>query len=253
MANYAPRVTAGLELIYNKAGHGANPVPYILKPNTAFAKGRPVVVPNIGSAALCNEIVPADHTTTLATHTVVGVMAETVAAADNPALGITYGLVYDNPLNVYKVTLAPGQNNNAPVVGSNTDTTNIESTTALAGDHNRGAIIAFYEGPLKGVWRTISAVTNADNQYTVVATLPASPTAADLFYVTGTSDSNTQYATCNVGMVGASVDSTGLKVSCATAIARRTGILTIVGFNAVDMTFDVMLRGMLCGQTGIYV
>lgn len=251
--SFAPRVTDGLEFVYNKAGFPANPVPYILKPNQAFKKGQVVVMPNIGSAELCNEVLPATNSTSLATHTVVGVMAEAVLAADNPALEVTYGLVYDNPLNVYKVTIAPGQNGNVPVVGANTDTTNVESTTALAGDHNRGAILCFYEGPLKGTWRTISAVTNADNKYTFIATLPASPTAADKFYVTGSADSNTQYATYNIGMVGGSVDSTGLKVNCATAVARRTGILNIVGFSPLDMTFDVMLRGMLCGQTGIYV
>ena len=244
--SYSAVDTQGFEFKYNKAGFPANAVPYTLKPNTEFKKGQLVAMERRVKNANTGEILPVTDSTSLATATIVGVMAEAVAQADNPTLGITTGLVYDNPLNVYKVSFIPRVNGVSPVVGGHTNTTNVQSATAVAvDDRSKGALIYFYEGPGSPALRTISDIKDANNKITWISPLSTAPTADTKFYVTCGADYNVDGAVYNVGIVGGKTDADGMKVDCAQVPALATGPLVIIGVDPVKMTFDVMLRGML--------
>jgi len=89
------------DLVRNLAGFPANPVAYPLTAGESFTKGDLVKI----SSGKITKAAAADTA-------VFGVMAETVTAA---ATGTTYGLVYDNPLNVYR---APYTGTGTPVFGA---------------------------------------------------------------------------------------------------------------------------------------
>lgn len=245
--SYSAVDTQGFEFKYNKAGFPANAVPYVLKPNTEFKKGQLVAMERRVKQDNIGEIFPVSNTTSLATATIVGVMAEAVAQADNPTLGITTGLVYDNPLNVYKVSFIPRVNgDNAVVDATHTTTTTMTVAGGVAtDDRSKGALIYFYEGPGSPALRTISDIKATNDKITWISPLSAVPTADTKFYVTCGADYNVDGAVHNIGIVGGKTDSDGMKVDCAQVPALATGPLVIIGVDPVKMTFDVMLRGML--------
>lgn len=104
------------EFVRNLAGFPANPVAYPLTNSEAFVKGDLVKISN-------GKITKATATDTA----VFGVMAETVTAA---ATGTTYGLVYDNPLNVYRV---PYTGTGTPVFGVTRSIANSQTVDADSG------------------------------------------------------------------------------------------------------------------------
>ncbi|GAB7387358.1 hypothetical protein BSNK01_11940 [Bacillaceae bacterium] len=108
----------GFEFVRNLAGFATNPVPYVLTPGESFKAGDIVTLSN-------GRVTKA----TAATTTILGVMAETVTAS---ATGTTYGRVYDNPLNVYRVqytgTATPAVGS-VQSIGADSRTINADDTT----------------------------------------------------------------------------------------------------------------------------
>lgn len=232
----APRTTAGFEPLFNKVGFAPNPVPYELTPNTAFDKGDMVVL-TYGKVA---------KATSASVSGILGVMAQAVAQADNPAAELTKGLVYDNPNTVFRVSIADMDNRDYTATGGASAGTTVTAAEAVLTTANvfRGAMLYVYEGPNAGSIRTVSAYANANDvgTWTVTYPFPVQCTTATKFIVFG-AGSEAQDA-INVGSVGivlkdeARVDGDAAIISSAVPV----GPLVCVGLNPANLWMDVMIR-----------
>lgn len=221
MSYSADRTTTGFEWLYNLAGHAPNPVPYELKPDTEFKKGVLVVVDD-------GLVEPADNTTNI-TEDVLGVMAEEIKQADNPSDKVTYGRVYTNPLDVFRVSVT-GQNDVTADGGSST----VFETASNIHDDLKGATMYVYEGDAKGTVRTISAV--ADDNATVYEEFPEDIESGDKAVIIGFDDTNGAFWP---GMSGVFADSDGLKANVGKA--ADNGPLHIVKIDAINLMVDVLV------------
>lgn len=228
--------TVGFEAKYNKAGFPTNPVDYELKPNTAFSKGQLAYMPMGNSGE--QRVTPLTSTVTVnGTNPIVGVMAETFTTTTNPTSSKTFGRVYDNPFNIYRVSFA---NHYDGTASASTVATQLKSGVGSTGANSlKGALVHIYEGPGEGDIRTISSDTTA-GVITVAPSFSSTPTTATKFIVMASSAFNA--AGYNVGTIGGKV-STGsaLKMSAKTAAAIATGYLNVVGVNPEKLTVDVMI------------
>lgn len=222
----ASRVTDGFELIRNLANVTDNPVELELTPNTAFARGDIVVWVN-GKIAKA-----AANATNIA-----GVMAETIAQADNPAAGLTYGKVYTNPLNVYRCSFV--DHRDAAATGGTT-TTLIDTAIGNSADNRwRGALLYIYEGPGAGSMRTVSAHTNATTTLTVTYPFPVAPTAASKYILLGSVGADANHV--NVGVVGIDLKDENT-IDANGAVVNEAGPLTAVAIYPKDLMMDVVIR-----------
>ncbi len=219
------KVTNGFEFNYNKAGFSSNPVPYMLTPNTAFVRGSAV---HFNPATGC--IVEHDAANTLQ---IVGIMAESIAQADNPADEETYGLVYDNPDNVYKVSFTNYLDLDA-TAGSVTEFTSAGNLDAgLA-----GALIYIYEGPSAGAIRRISACDG--DTATVVDPFPVAITDESKAVVLGNDAAG---GAINVGVAGVTTrDAEDARMVDAQATPAATGFLTVMAVDMENCMVDVMIQ-----------
>jgi len=153
------RTTVGLEFSYNIFGFSANPVPFELVPNQAFKKGQLVCLGQPGQAATnCLKLKPfVGGTDQIDEEILVGVMAESIAQADNPSDEVTYGLVYCNPGNIYRVSFT----NEEDIQGASTqaDKTKMNLASVTNANNIRGTLMYIYEGPGAGHMKTITAAT----------------------------------------------------------------------------------------------
>jgi len=232
MAHTASRISIGFEPIYNKTVTTIpNPVAYELTPNTAFAQGDMVVLTGGKVAKAAAGSVTA----------ILGVMAESILAADNPAAGLTYGKVYDHPDNVYRCTFS-GQLDST--VDSGTTTTIVDAALSTATDDIwNGALVYFYEGTNAGCVRTVSDFDHASDTLTVTYPLPAAPDTTSKYIILG--DASEANDAINVGMSGIvladenTIDVTASRLN-STALV---GPLVCVGASKVaDLMLDVMVR-----------
>lgn len=187
MALTASRTTQGFELIGNMFGAAPNPNLYELTPNTAFAKGDMVVLTDGKVAAAAAN----------ATN-VLGVMAETFTTTTNPSAAATYGLVYDNPFNIYRCTFA--DHRDAAATGG-TSTTLLDTALATSTDDVwNGAYLYIYEGPGAGDIRTVKDYTGATDTLTVEKAFSATPTTASYYILLG--EAGAAGDVINVGSIG---------------------------------------------------
>ena len=225
------RKTVGFEPAGSIAGFPANPVPYELKPNEAFTKGD-VVKFEYG------KIVRADDSDTSG---IVGVMAETVKQEDNPSDGLTYGLVYDSPFRIYRVTMDVP----ADCRKQGHDDSNANRLSVLVKDDEttdqtfRGALLYVYEGTNKGSIRTVSAMTGdgTDEVYTVTKAFPKRCDSTTKFIILG--DDSAADRPVNVGTRvllddHKQVDAGGNPTS---------GPFLVRAIYPEDLMMDVVLRG----------
>ena len=250
---FTAKDTEGFEIKYNKAGFPTNPVEYELTPNTDFSKGQLVTIP-MGNAG-AGTLTPLTSTITVnGINTIVGVMAESFTAATNPTGAKTFGKVYDNPFNVYRVSFADHLDGTAAAASTAADylQTGVVSTAANV---LKGATVHIYEGPGEGDTRTITANRATDGRVTVAPAFSSTPTTATKYIILAskTTDGFTA-AGYNVGTIGGKL-STGsvLKMSAKTAAAVATGYLNVLAINPEKLTADVMItpaKHMLtCGRT----
>lgn len=227
MALTASRTTQGFEWIYNKAGVSANPNLYELTPNTAFSKGDAVVL-------TAGKVAKAAANAT----NILGVMAETIAAADNPAAGLTYGLVYDNPFDVFRCSFA--DHRDAAATGG-TSTTLIDTVLSTSTDDDwNGALLYIYEGPGAGDIRTVSDYTGATDVLTVAKAFTATPTTASKYILLGAGGAATADV-INVGKVGIDLKDENTIDANAT-VASEAGPMVVLDINPKELTMDVMFR-----------
>lgn len=248
MTYVAPRTTVGFEFSYNKVGFDANPVPYRLKPDTAFKKGMLVGIIPAGTAdAGC--IFPWIAATSKADTVVAGVMAEAIAQADNPAADDTYGLVYDNPFNVYKVTVVPGLNGTAVLTGT---TTSITTAIGFGADEDAvGSTIFFYEGPGSTAVRVVSSSTHAANTLIWKKPLAVAPTTATKIVLLGDAALDAATGGIGVGTIGLTVNADSLRVDGEAQPVPATWPINCLAVDMPNLTMDVMISGMLANKETI--
>lgn len=237
MPHVANRNTVGFEPIYNNAGFPANPVPYELLPNTAFTKGMLVCFGRPGQAAVDGfKIRPMVAADAIANVAVVGVMAENIPATNNPAAGCTYGLVYDNPLQVFRATVIPGVNgiNAGGDVGT---TTTLVVASVTVNDALNGSLIYFYNGPGAPAVRTIVDSVAATNTISWIKPLAAATSVLTKFVLLAAS---VDVAGVNVGSQGLAVNNDSLRVNVTAPAA--TAPLNCLAIDPESLTMDVMIR-----------
>ncbi len=240
MSYTAPgRTTVGFEFNYNIFGFSANPIPFELKPDTEFKKGQLVCLGHFGQGATdCGKLRPMVAADQVDEEVLIGVMAESIKQADNPADKITYGLVYCNPGNIYRVSFT----NWDEIVGDSTGTkTKLELAAVTNEDNIRGTLMYIYEGPGAGNTRTIVTADNS-NFITWIGDIEANTTTDTKAFLLSQS---VEHAGINVGSVGADVDATSMKVDVGASLNASENPIKVVGIDARALMMDVMLHGPL--------
>ncbi len=230
------RVTAGFEPLFHKMGFAPNPVPYELTPNTEFKMGDMVVL-QYGKVV---------RATAASVSGILGVMAHDVKQADNPAAGLTKGLVYDNPNTIFRVSIADMGNRDYTATGGASDGTTVTAAEATLTTANvfRGAMLYVYEGTNKGAIRTVSAYSNAASVGTWTVTYPfpnQCDTTTKFIVFGGASEANDGI---NVGKAGivlkdhARVDGDAAAISSGNPV----GPLVCLALDPANLWMDVMIR-----------
>ena len=230
MAYTASRTTNGFELIGNLLNVTDNGREYELTPNTAFKKGDMVVL-TTGKIALA-----AANATN-----VVGVMAESIAQADNPADGITFGKVYDNPFNIYRCSFA--DHKDATATGGTT-TTLIDTDLATSdNDVWNGALLYIYEGTNAGCIRTVTDYVGGTDTLHFQA-MPAACDTTSKYILLG--NAGKAGDVINVGTAGIDLkDENTIDANAAVIDANTSaekGPLAALAINPANLTMDVLIR-----------
>lgn len=238
MALTASRITMGFEPVYNKAlGSVPNPVEYELTPNTAFSRGDMVVLA-AGKLTKASASSVAD---------IIGVMAESIAAADNPSGSITNGSVYDHPGNVYRCTFA--DHRDASATGGSTTTLVDTNLSTSNNDVWNGALLYVYDGPSAGSIRTVSDYTGSSDTLDVDAAFPEAITTASKYIMLGAAAEVNDVI--NEGLAGLvlkdenTIDANASRLSSAT----KVGPLVCMKIYPKEIMMDVMIRRS-CHYTG---
>lgn len=226
MALTPKRVTEGFEFVRNLAGFPANPVPYELTPGESFKKGDMVVFSN-------GKVTKA---TAASVKDILGVMAETITA---DASKVTKGLVYDNPLNVYRVSFV--DHRDAAATGGSTTTlvdTNLPTNTD---DVWNGALLYVYEGPGAGSVRTVADYTGATDTLTVTDPFPVAITNASKYILLGAAVAIGDVI--NVGKRGLVLkDSRSVNANASVLSGgNEVGPLVCVAVYPADLMMDVVI------------
>jgi len=229
---YSPKATNGFEFRYNKAGFPANSVLYEGTSGVTYTQGELVYLTAGAMLAVATTALVSTVDTP-----VVGVVAATVTCSTKSTA--RYVPVYDNPLNVYEVTIYGHVDTTATAGTANTvtATTGVLSTTA---NTYAGSVVYIYEGPGKGDKRTIASHTAANpTVITINGEWSATPTTASKFVVLSEfSSAASTDAGINVG------NRKRIATSKKVSVLKQTGTdgyLAIVGVNPERLTADVMI------------
>ena len=238
MAYTAKRTSIGFEPIYNRTLNPIpNPVKYELTPGTAFNRGDMVVL-SAGKIAKATAASVAD---------IIGVMAESIAAADNLAGTITKGSIYDHPDNVYRVTFS--DHRDAVATGGTTGTLIDTNLSTSVNDVWNGALLYIYEGPSAGSTRTVSDYVGASDTLSVDTAFPEAITAASKYILLGAASEANDVI--NEGLAGLvlkdekAVDANAARLSSA----AKVGPLACMKIYPAELMMDVMIRRS-CHYTG---
>ncbi len=238
MEHAGSRITVGFEIVYNKSAIGIpNPVPYELTPAEAFVKGDMVTI----SAGKLTKA------TSGTTSNIVGVMAESVVAADNPAGTITYGKVYDHPDNVYRCTFSDQLDSTA--TGGDVDTLIDTALSTSSNDVWNGAYLYVYDGTNKGCARTVSDYVGASDSLDVDQDFPAACDTTTKYIMLGLGAEANDVI--NVGLGGIqlkdanTIDANAARLSSAV----KVGPLVCLAINGAECMMDIMIRSS-CHITG---
>ena len=230
MAYTASRTTNGFELIGNLLNVTDNGREYELTPNIAFSKGDMVVLTN-GKVAKA----------TASAANVLGVMAESITAADNPTAGITYGKVYDNPFNIYRCSFADQTDSTA--TGGTTTTLIDTGLTTSTNDVWNGALLYVYAGTNAGCIRTVTDYEGSNDTLTFQA-MPAACDTTSKYIILGLASKAGDVI--NVGTVGVNLKNENTIDANAAVINADTsaeiGPLAALAINPANLTMDVLIR-----------
>lgn len=225
MAYTASRTTNGFELIGNLLNVTDNGREYELTPNTAFSKGDMVVLTNGKVAKAAANAA-----------NVLGVMAESITAADNPTAGITYGKVYDNPFNIYRCSFSDQTDSTA--TGGTTTTLIDTGLDTSNNDYWNGALLYVYAGTNAGCIRTVTDYVGGTDTLHFQAMPAACDTTTKYIILGGAAAASDSI---NVGSVGVNLKDENTIDANAT-IANEAGPLAVLGINPANLTMDVVVR-----------
>ena len=230
MAYTASRTTNGFELIGNLLNVTDNGREYELTPDTAFSKGDMVVLTNGKVAKAAANAA-----------NVLGVMAESITAADNPTAGITYGKVYDNPFNIYRCSFSNQTDSTA--TGGTTTTLSDTGLGTSADDVWNGALLYIYEGTNAGCIRTVTDYVGSSDTLTFQA-MPAACDTTSKYIILGLASKAGDVI--NVGTVGVNlkdektIDANAAVINADTS--AEIGPLAALAINPANLTMDVLIR-----------
>ncbi len=231
MAHTASRTTIGFEPIGNKSlGFVPNPVEYELTPGEAFVKGDMVTI-------AYGKLTKATSSTT---SNVCGVMAESVAAADNPSGSITKGRVYDHPDNIYRCSFSDQTDSTA--TGGSTTTLEDTALSTSSNDLWNGALLYIYDGTNKGCIRTVSDYAASGDVLTVDTAFPAACDTTTKYIMLGLAGEANDVI--NVGLGGVQLkDANTIDANAARlSSAAKQGALVPIAINPAELMMDVMVR-----------
>lgn len=228
MALTASRTTSGFELVGHLFGAYTNPVKYELTPNTAFSKGDAVVLIN-------NKVAKAAANAT----NVLGVMAEAFTTTTNPSDGLVFGLVHDNPFNIYRCSYTGHRD--ATATGGTTTTLVDTGLPTSSDDVWNGALLYIYEGAAAGSIRTVSDYTGATDTLTVTKAFPVAPDTTSKYILLGAGLAAGE--NINIGTIGVDIVDENTLDSNATT-ASEAGPFIVMP-TPDDEIKDLMLRVML--------
>jgi len=224
MAHTANRTTNGFELIGNLMNVPDNGRDYELTPSTAFVKGDMVV---LTAGKVAKAAANAAN--------VLGVMAESIAAADNPSTSVTYGKVYDNPFNLYRCSFADQVDSTAT---SGTTTTLVDTALSTSNDdYWNGALLYVYAGTNAGCVRTVTDYTGSSDTLAFVA-MPAACDTTTKYIILGAAGSGD---VINVGSVGIDLKDENTIDANAT-VGSEAGPLAALKIDPANLMMDVIIR-----------
>jgi hypothetical protein len=226
MAYTAKRTTQGFEYIGNLLHQEDAGMDFELTPNTAFTKGDMVVLTNGKVAAAAAN----------ATN-VLGVMAESITAAENPAAKTTKGKVLINPFNIYRCSFADHKDGTA--TGGSTTTLADTGLATSNDDYWNGALLYIYEGTNAGCIRTVKDYTATGDILTVEEPFPASCDTTSKYILLGAAAAAGDVI--NVGSVGVDLKDENTIDANAT-VASEAGPLAVLRIDPVNLTMDVIIR-----------
>lgn len=222
MAYTAPRTSNGFEKIGNLHYQPDPGRYYELTPSLAVKAGDMVVLTGgfVAKAAA-------------GATNVLGVAAESVTAS---ATVPTLIRVYDNPYNVYRCTFVDHQDLTA-TAGS---TTTIVAQLAIhdTDDDPNGTFIWCYEGPNKGVSRTVTDYAHGTDTLTFLA-MPNANTTATKFIVLGECD-DAGTSVVNVGTPGVNLKDEN-RIDANAATDAVDGPLACLAIHPEDLMMDVVI------------
>lgn len=226
MAYTAPRTSQGFELIGNMFGPAPNPNRYPLTPNTAFKKGDMVVLTGgMVAKAAANAA------------NVLGVMARSYTAAENPAGKITFGVVHDNPFNIYRATFV--DHRDAAATGGTATTLIDTELTTSENDVWNGAYLYIYEGPGAGDMRIVKDYVGATDVLHVEEPFSATPTTATKYILLG--EAGAAGDVINVGSIGVNLkDEKSIDANAANK--DDDGPLAVKAIDPVNLMMTVIIR-----------
>ena len=226
MAYTAKRTTQGFEYIGNLLHQEDAGMDFELTPNTDFKKGDMVVFTNrLVAKAAAN-----------ATN-VLGVMAESITAAENPAAKTTKGKVLINPFNIYRCSFADHLDSTAT---GGTTTTLIDTALSTSNDDVwNGALLYIYEGKAAGSIRTVKDYVGDTDTLTVEEPFPEAPDTTSKYILLGAASAAGDVI--NVGSVGVNLKDENTIDANAT-VANEAGPLAVLRIDPVNLWMDVIIR-----------
>jgi len=229
----ASRTSVGFEKVGNLLGIPSNPRKYELTPGSTFDKGQMVYL-SAGKVTAA----------TTTANNILGVMAEKVAATANTTGTVTYGYVYDNPFDEFRVTFTghiDGVVETCTAANQFTDATYAATT---ADDTLNGALLYIYEGPGKGDIRTVSDYETATALVYVDKNFSETLTTNTKYICLAATSGAAVGDSVNVGTVGVELeDSSAMTINVGACLAGvEPGPLVIREIYPADLMARVMIR-----------
>lgn len=223
-ATYTSR---GFEPVAHLFGFTPNPRPYLLTPNTAFSKGDMVVL-------TAGKVAKAAANAT----DVLGVMAEAFTTTTNPSASDTYGLVYDDPFQIFRCTFSDHTDSTA--TGGTTTTLADTALSTSSNDDWNGALLYVYGGTNKGALLTVKDYVGATDTLHFEEAQPAAFDTTSTYIMLGVGSAGD---VINIGRPGVDLkDENTIDANAATA--SNAGPLVMVHTPLEDIK-NLMMRVLI--------
>lgn len=228
MALTADRTTQGFELVGNLMYVTDPGTLWELTPGEAFVKGDMVV---LSAGKVTKAAAGATN--------VLGVMAQSIAAVDNPSGATTYGRVYTNPFNIYRCSFTDHIDSTA--TGGTTTTLVDTSLSTSSDDYWNGALLYIYAGANAGLKRTVKDYTGSTDTLTVEEPFPVAVDTTSKYILLGAGGSGD---VINKGKIGVNLKDENTIDANAT-VGSEAGPLLCLEIYPDQLMMDVLIRKSL--------